>query len=95
MPTYPDKGYNHSGWITPDGNYYVMADETWGMRMKMLDISDFSNIQVIALFGSGVDVNLYLTIKLLMAIIYILLTIMIIVCTRDFKSISAYTYGLL
>lgn len=57
LPTYPDKGYNHSGWITPDGNYYAMADETWGMRMKMLDISDFSNIEVVALFGSGVDEN--------------------------------------
>ena len=34
-----------------------MADETSGMRMKMLDISDFSNIEVIALFGSDVDVN--------------------------------------
>jgi|TARA_Y100000385_G_scaffold29832_1_gene28067 choice-of-anchor B domain-containing protein len=57
LPTYPDQGYNHSGWITPDGNYYAMADETWGMRMKMLDISDFSNIEVVALFGSGVDEN--------------------------------------
>lgn len=55
--TYPDQGYNHSGWITPDGNYYVMADETWGMRMKMLDISDFSNLEVVALFGSNVDSN--------------------------------------
>lgn len=57
LPTYPDQGYNHSGWITPDGNYYAMADETWGMRMKMIDISDFSNIEVVALFGSGVDEN--------------------------------------
>ena len=57
LASYPDQGYNHSGWITPDGNYYAMADETWGMRMKMLDISDFSNIEVIALFGSGIDVN--------------------------------------
>jgi choice-of-anchor B domain-containing protein len=57
LPTYPDQGYNHSGWITPDGNYYAMADETWGMRMKLLDISDFSNIEVVALFGSGVDEN--------------------------------------
>ncbi|MEE3037822.1 MAG: choice-of-anchor B family protein [Bacteroidota bacterium] len=55
--SYPDQGYNHSGWLTSDGNYYVMADETWGMRMKMLDISDLSNIQVVALFGSYVDSN--------------------------------------
>jgi choice-of-anchor B domain-containing protein len=57
LATYPDQGYNHSGWITPDGNYYAMADETWGMRMKMLDVSDFSNIEVVALFGSDVDDN--------------------------------------
>ena len=57
LVSYADQGYNHSGWITSDGNYYAMADETWGMRMKMLDISDFSNIEVIALFGSGVDIN--------------------------------------
>tara|TARA_Y100000589_G_scaffold328038_1_gene371178 strand:- start:108 stop:1439 length:1332 start_codon:yes stop_codon:yes gene_type:complete len=57
LASYVDQGYNHSGWITDDGNYYVMADETWGMKMKMLDISDFSNIQVIALIGSNVDVN--------------------------------------
>ena len=55
--SYPDQGYNHSGWITPDGNYYVMADETWGMRMKMLDITDFSNIEVVSLFGSNIDTN--------------------------------------
>ena len=57
LPTYPDQGYNHSGWLTVDGKYYAMADETWGMRMKMLDLSDFSNIEVIALFGSDIDKN--------------------------------------
>jgi len=57
LPTYPDQGYNHSGWLSEDGNYYAMADETWGMRMKMLDVSDFSNIEVVALFGSEVDEN--------------------------------------
>ena len=57
LASYADQGYNHSGWITTDGNYYAMADETWGMRIKMLDISDFSNIEVIALFGSDIDVN--------------------------------------
>ena len=57
LPTYPDQGYNHSGWLTADGKYYAMADETWGMRMKMLDLSDFLNIEVIALFGSYIDEN--------------------------------------
>ena len=45
LASYADQGYNNSGWITTDGNYYAMAD----VRMKMLDISDFSNIEVIAL----------------------------------------------
>ena len=57
LSSYADQGYNHSGWITTDGNYYAMADETWGMRIKILDISDFSNIQVISLFGSDIDIN--------------------------------------
>ena len=57
LASYADQGYNHSGWITTDGNYYAMADETWGMRIKMLDISDFSNIEVIALFGSDIDIK--------------------------------------
>ena len=57
LSTYPDQGYNHSGWLSSDGNYYVMADETWGMRMKMLDVSDFTNMEVVSLFGSNVDEN--------------------------------------
>lgn len=45
---YPDKGYNHSGWLSEDGKTYVMCDETAGMRFKVLDVSDLSNIEVLS-----------------------------------------------
>ncbi|CAG5080168.1 choice-of-anchor B family protein [Parvicella tangerina] len=43
---YPDKGYNHSGWLSEDGKTYVMCDETETLRFKVLDVSDLSDIKV-------------------------------------------------
>jgi choice-of-anchor B domain-containing protein len=45
---YPDKGYNHSGWLSDDGLVYVFADETAGKSVKVCDASDWSDIQVTA-----------------------------------------------
>lgn len=53
MTDYPHKGYNHSGWLTEDCQYYVMADETWGTDLKMVDVRDFNDIQVVATFDAG------------------------------------------
>lgn len=50
---YTDKGYNHAGWLSEDGNTYVLCDETVGMRVKVLDVSDLSDIKVASLFSSG------------------------------------------
>ncbi len=55
LDSYPDKGYNHSGWLNPHTNLYVMADETHGMQMKLLDMSDVGNIEVLSLMHSNVD----------------------------------------
>jgi choice-of-anchor B domain-containing protein len=46
LSLYPDKGYNHSGWISANADYYVMCDENWGYTMKLIDIADFQNIAV-------------------------------------------------
>ena len=46
VAVYPDKGYNHSGWITENGQQYVMCDENWGYTMKLFDVSDLQNISV-------------------------------------------------
>ncbi len=54
---YPDEGYNHSGWLSPDGNYFAFADETPSKRMKIIDVRDPSDLQVVSLFNSGLNVN--------------------------------------
>lgn len=54
LDSYPDQAVCHSGWLTDDGNYYVFADESPGKKLKICDVSDLSDIQVIATFGSEV-----------------------------------------
>ncbi|MGB1040074.1 MAG: choice-of-anchor B family protein [Flavobacteriales bacterium] len=57
LSSYPDKGYNHSGWLSEDGKTYVMADETWGKKLKMVDVSDLTNIQFLDTVGINGDNN--------------------------------------
>ena len=57
LTSYPDAGYNHSGWLNDDGTVYVMLDENHGYDIKLLDVSDFNNITVLSTFNSGVDTN--------------------------------------
>lgn len=57
MPFYPDQGYCHSGWLSKDGKTYVFADETEGMRMKVCDVSNLLDIEVLSLFNSEVSAN--------------------------------------
>lgn len=53
LDSYPQQGYNHSGWLSDDGNYYYLADETHNKDLKVLDVSDPSNIQVVGFFNAG------------------------------------------
>lgn len=55
LTSYPEQGYNHSGWLHESGDYYALIDETHGTRIKMLDIKDFMDIEVVSIFGSNVD----------------------------------------
>ena len=55
--SYPDAGYNHSGWLSDDGTIYAMQDENHGYDIKILDVSDYTNISVLSTFNSGVDIN--------------------------------------
>jgi len=57
LTSYPDVGYNHSGWLNNDGTVYAMLDENHGYDIKLLDVSDFNNITVLSTFNSGVDSN--------------------------------------
>ncbi len=53
LTTYPQQGYNHSGWLSNDGAYYYMADETNNKDIKVLDVSEFFNIRVVETINSG------------------------------------------
>ena len=52
LTDYPDAGYNHSGWLTDDGNYYYMADENHGASIKILDVSNPAEIEVVGTFDA-------------------------------------------
>jgi choice-of-anchor B domain-containing protein len=52
MTDYPQSGYNHSGWMHPDGQYYYLADETHGRDIKVVDVSDLSNMEVVQTFNA-------------------------------------------
>ncbi|MEM9849641.1 MAG: choice-of-anchor B family protein [Bacteroidota bacterium] len=49
---YPQAGYNHSGWLGSDCDYYYMADENWGMAMKVVDVRTAGEVEVIQLFDA-------------------------------------------
>lgn len=49
---YPDKGYNHSSWLSADGKYIYFVDENLGLGIKAYDISNFNNIEFQSLFRS-------------------------------------------
>ena len=55
LPQYPAKGYNHSGWGDESGDYYYMADENHATPMKILDVSDPSDIKVLGTFDAQVS----------------------------------------
>ena len=53
--SYPDFGYNHSGWLNENKTIYAMFDENHGYDVKLLDVSDLNNVSVLSIFNSGVD----------------------------------------
>lgn len=48
MTEYIEQGYNHSGWLSDDGQYYYLGDETHGRDIKIVDVSDLSDMKVVA-----------------------------------------------
>ncbi|MCB0563704.1 MAG: choice-of-anchor B family protein [Phaeodactylibacter sp.] len=48
MTEYIEQGYNHSGWLSDDGQYYYLGDETHGLDIKIVDVSDLSDMSVVA-----------------------------------------------
>ena len=52
LTTYEDQGYNHAGWRSQNAATYVLADETHGMKLKIINDSDLFNIEVKKVLGS-------------------------------------------
>ena len=57
LSTYVQSGYNHSGWLMADAPYYALADENHGKDIKIIDVSDMSNLVVTDTISSDVNVN--------------------------------------
>jgi len=52
---YPDSGYNHSGWLSEQGDIYYMADENHGLKMKAISVEDYTDLETKSLFDVGFD----------------------------------------
>lgn len=50
LPAYVYKGYNHSSWINEKG-IGIMADETHGLPVKMIDARNVSDMKVLSYFS--------------------------------------------
>lgn len=57
LDSYPDRGYNHSGWWHATRPIYVFADENHGAKMKVCDVSDPTDITVLSTFFSEADAS--------------------------------------
>ena len=54
LTSYPQQGYNHSSALTDDGQTLVFMDEVPnGLAVKVLDVSDLSNLNITSLFQSN------------------------------------------
>ncbi len=53
MNDYAGAGYNHSGWLSDDGHYYFLCDETHGSPLKVVDVSDLTDMHVVATMAAG------------------------------------------
>jgi len=50
---YPEHGYNHSGFVSGDGQTFVFTDENAGLGIKAFDISNMANIELQSVFRSN------------------------------------------
>lgn len=51
---YQEQGYNHQGWLTPDGKTYLFADETSGKRVKKCAFNG-SVVTIQSYFGTNYE----------------------------------------
>lgn len=53
LTNYPEQGYNHSSFLTENGNTLIFMDEVGpGLGIKSLDVSNFGNLTINSVFRS-------------------------------------------
>ncbi len=52
MSFYQEQGYNHQGWMSPDGSKYVFADETNGKKLKFCTVEN-NQLTIESYFGTN------------------------------------------
>ncbi len=50
MTSYPAQGYTHSSWVNDEG-YGVLADETGGLPLKIINTNDLPQVSVVSTFS--------------------------------------------
>lgn len=53
LTSYPNQGYNHSSWLTDSGDFLVFADESHNRPLRVLDVSDLTNLNIVSTFQSA------------------------------------------
>jgi choice-of-anchor B domain-containing protein len=79
LTIYQDQGYNHQGWLSPNGKTYIFADETTGKRLKKCEVNSNFDIKITQYFGTN-----YLNNSIPHNIM----------CTNEFAFIAYYNEGL-
>jgi choice-of-anchor B domain-containing protein len=80
LTVYQEQGYNHQGWLSPNGKTYVFADETPGTQVKKANFNSDYSIDIVSFFGTpNVPYNK---------------TAHNIHCTNEFAFVSYYNDGL-
>lgn len=54
MSSYQEQGYNHQGWMTPDGTEFIFADETNGKKIKRCSVKDHK-LTIEGYFGTNIQ----------------------------------------
>lgn len=57
LTSYIDQGYNHSSWLNDAGTHLVMTDETKTKRVKLVDVTDPTDLMVTDTFKSNLLLN--------------------------------------
>jgi len=57
LTIYQEQGYNHQGWLSPDGQTYVFGDETGGIKLKKCIVDANHEITVKSYFGTNFLTN--------------------------------------